>query len=139
MAAMVKTALAAICVFTLLATAYLSASLLILRPPRANYQQWALMASVIVAQGALTLTALWSGSKRPWLAEAPGARRRLGYVTAAGGVVLTALGASAVYSTLSGPHFEGYALVLGSAMIVQGLMTVAAFLAAASFKIARSH
>jgi hypothetical protein len=129
MAAMVKTALAAICVFTLLATAYLSASLLILRPPRANYQQWALVASVIVAQGVLTLAALY------WL----GGVRTLGYVTAAGGVVLTALGASAVYRTLSGPHFEGYALVLGSAMIVQGLMTIGAFLMAESFKVARSQ
>jgi hypothetical protein len=128
MAAMVKTALAAICVFTLLATTYLSASLLILRPPRANYQQWALVASVIVAQGVLTLAALRLGGART-----------LGYVTVAGGVVLTALGASAVYSTVSGPHFEGYALVLGSALIIQGLMTIGAFLTAESFKIARSQ
>ena len=43
MAAMLKTALAAICLLTLSATLYLSASLLILQPPRANYQQWALI------------------------------------------------------------------------------------------------
>ena len=125
MAAMVKTALAAICVFTLLATGYLSASLFILRPPRANYQQWALVASIIVAQGVLTLAALWLGGTRT-----------LGYVTAAGGVVLAALGASAVYSTLSGSHFEGYALVLGSGMAVQGLLTIGAFAKLQTFRIA---
>jgi hypothetical protein len=62
MAAMLKTALAAICAFTLLATAYLTASLLILRPPRANYQPWALVASAIIVQGALTLVAMRAGS-----------------------------------------------------------------------------
>jgi hypothetical protein len=139
MAATVKTALAAICVFTLLATAYLSASLLILRPPRANYQQWALVATLILVQSALTLAALWLGSKGPWLTEAPEARRRARYLAMAGGVAIAALGASSVYGTISGTHFEGYALVLGSALIIQGLMTIAAFLTVESFKIARSH
>jgi hypothetical protein len=116
MAAMVKTALAAICAFTLLATAYLTASLLILRPPRANYQQWTLVAAVVLVQGALTLLALRTGSPKG-----------LRYAAAAGGAAIAALGASSVYSTVSGPHFEGYALVLGSALIVQGLLALAAF------------
>jgi hypothetical protein len=117
MAAMVKTAVAAICLFTLLATAYLTASLLILRPPRANYQQWAVVASAIVAQGTVTLIALYASSPK-----------RLRYMTIAGGLALAGLGASAVYSTLSGPHFEGYALVLGSVLILQGLLTLTMFL-----------
>jgi hypothetical protein len=114
MAAMVKTALAAICAFTLLATAYLTASLLILRPPRANYQQWTLVAAVIFVQGALTLFAL-----------RPGSPKGLRYVAVAGGAAIAALGASSIYSTVSGPHFEGYALILGSALVVQGLLTLA--------------
>jgi hypothetical protein len=122
MAAMVKTALAAICAFTLLATAYLTASLLILRPPRANYQQWAFVASVIVVQGVLTLIALYAGNRL---------RQRFGdqgqrYATMVGAVALAALGASWVYRMLSGPHFEGYALVLGSAMVLQGALTLLA-------------
>ena len=116
MAAMLKTALAAICLLTLSATLYLSASLLILQPPRTNYQQWSLVASVIMVQGALTLVAMRAGS-----------RRGLRYAAAAGGVAIAALGASSVYSTVSGPHFEGYALVLGAALVVQGLLTVIAF------------
>jgi hypothetical protein len=116
MAAMLKTALTAICLLTLSATVYLSASLMILRPPRANYQQWALMAAVIVLQGAITLVAMRAGS-----------RRGLRYAAAAGGAAIAALGASSVYSTVSGPHFEGYALVLGSMLVVQGLLTLLAF------------
>ena len=116
MAAMVRTALAAICAFTLLATAYLTASLLILRPPRANYQQWTLVAAVILVQGALTLLALRAGSPKG-----------LRYVAVAGGAAIAALGASSVYSTVSGPHFEGYALVLGSMLVIQGLLTLMAF------------
>jgi hypothetical protein len=116
MAAMAKTALAAICIFTLLATAYLTASLLILRPPRANYQQWTLVAAVILVQGALTLFALRAGSPKG-----------LRYAAAAGGAAIAALGASSIYSTVTGPHFEGYALVLGSMLVVQGLLTLIAF------------
>jgi hypothetical protein len=116
MAAMVRTALAAICAFTLLATAYLTASLLILRPPRANYQQWTLVAAVILVQGALTLFALRAGSPKG-----------LRYVAAAGGAAIAALGASSAYSTVSGPHFEGHALVLGSMMVIQGLLTLITF------------
>ena len=35
-----RVALAAICIVTLLAVAYLSMSLIVLRPPRANYPVW---------------------------------------------------------------------------------------------------
>lgn len=113
MAAMVKTALAAICIFTLSATVYLSASLLLLRPPRANYQQWSLVATAIVAHGLLTLFALRAGSPKG-----------LRYAAAGGGIALAALGASSVYGTLAGEHFEGYARVLGSVLIVQGLLSI---------------
>ena len=116
MAAMLKTALAAICLLTLSATLYLSVSLLILQPPRANYQQWALMAGVVVVQGALTLVAMRAGSPR-----------RFRYAAAAGGAAIAALGASSVYRTVSGSHFEGYALILDLALIVQGLLALAAF------------
>jgi hypothetical protein len=116
MAAMAKTALAAICIFTLAATVYLSASLIVLRPPRADYQQWALVASAIIAQGALTLVAMRAGSPRG-----------LRYAAAAGGAAIAGLGASSIYGTVSGAHFEGYALVLGCMLVTQGLLTLIAF------------
>jgi hypothetical protein len=114
---MLKPALAVACAFTLLATVYLSVSLIVLQPPRANYRQWTFVASVIVVQGVLTLAALYAGG--------PAGLR---YAASAGAAALVWIGASSVYSTMSGPHFEGYALVLGSAMVVQGLLTVATFL-----------
>jgi hypothetical protein len=114
---MVKVALAAVCGFTLLATAYLTASVLILRPPRANYQQWALVASVIVAQGTLTLFALYSAYAKT-----------LRYLLVGGGCVLAYMGGQALYDTMFGLHFEGYALLLGLGMVLEGLLTLPAFL-----------
>ena len=126
MAAMLKTALVAMCVFTLLATAFLTASLLVLQPPRANYQQWAFVASVIVAQGVLTLVAVTRSHASAWL--------RL-VVSAAGGV-LAVIGVWMVRNTLTSSHFEGYALVLGSVLIVQGALTIGAFLRLQDFRMA---
>ena len=60
----------------------------------------------------------------------------LRYLAAAGGVVIAALGASSVYRMLSGPHFEGYALVLGSAMVLQGALTIGAFAELQHFRMA---
>jgi hypothetical protein len=120
-----KAALAVICSLTLLATGYLSLSLYILRPPRANFQQWGLIAAVITAQGALTLVALMRGS-------AGGPR----YFALAGGFGIAWIGARSVYNTLSGPHFEGYALVLGSMLLVQGLLTLTVFLRLQDFRMA---
>jgi len=117
MAAMVRTALAAICVFTLLATGYLSLSLLILRPPRANDQEWAVMASLFVAQSVLTLPVLAGGLSGSWIR----------WFVVAGGATVLLVGGSWAHATVSGPHFEGYALVLGSVLVVQGALTLAVF------------
>jgi hypothetical protein len=110
-----RTTLAAVSMTTVLATAYLTASMLALRPPRANYQQWAVIASLIAAQGALTLAALFNLS---------GWGRGLRYPVLAGAVAIALAGAMWVSSTLSGPHFEAYALVLGSMLVVQGVLTL---------------
>src|SRR5207245_890875 len=83
-----------------LATAYLTASLLVLRPPRANYQQWSLMAALIIAQGVVTLVALFLVRTAP-----------VRYAALAGAVAIALAGALWVLNMLSGPHFEGYALV----------------------------
>src|SRR5213593_1782185 len=125
MAAM-RTALTAICVLTLLAAAYLSLSLIVLHPPRANYQQWAFVASVIVAQGVLTLVAVTASRASAWLHLA---------VSAAGGV-LAVIGVWMMRNTLTSSHFEGYALVLGSVLIVQGALTIGAFLRLQDFRMA---
>ena len=45
-----------------------------------------------------------------------------------GSGVVTAIGAWMVRDTLTSTHFEGYALVLGSMLVVQGALTLAALL-----------
>ena len=112
-----KTLLALIASLTVLATGYLSLSLLILRPPRANYYEWIPMATLFLAQGVLTLVAMARGISHRWIRAA----------LAVGGIAILCVGASWAYATLSGPHFEGYALVLGSALAMQGALTVPTF------------
>jgi len=56
-----------------------------------------------------------------------GSIRVLRYAAAAGGAAIVALGAASVYSTVSGPHFEGYALALGSMLVIQGVLTLVTF------------
>jgi hypothetical protein len=113
---MLKTALAAIAAFTLFATVFLSLSLVILQPPRANFQQWFLMAALIVAQDAMTLVALGPGARsRGWTR----------WPLAAGAVAVVGLAGTWAYTTVRGAHFEGYALVLGTVLVVQGVVTLA--------------
>jgi hypothetical protein len=112
-----KTLLAIISSLTVLATGYLSLSLLILRPPRANYQEWILMAALFLAQGVLTLVAVTRGLSAGWMRG----------LLVAGGIAILGVGSSWTYATVSGSHFEGYAFVLGAALTVQGALTVPVF------------
>jgi hypothetical protein len=111
-----KTLLTVICVLTLLAVGYLSLSLIVLRPPRANYQGWFTLAALIAVQTAVTLGAL----------TIPHAWLRM--VATAGGAALTVAGVWMVRQTLASSRFEGYALVLGAMLVMQGALTVLAFL-----------
>ena len=43
----------------------------------------------------------------------------------AGGAAIAWLGGSWAYGTVAGDHFEGYALVLGTALAIQGALTIA--------------
>ena len=47
--------------------------------------------------------------------------------TIAGALAITWVGGTWAYATVTGTHFEGYALVLGSALVVQGALTLAVF------------
>ena len=109
-----KIALTAACSFTLLATGGLSLSLLVLHPPRANVQQWFLMAGLFVAESVLTLVALRVAVAPLWLRA----------LVTAGGVAVAWVGATWAYATVNGAHFEGYALVLGSVLAAQGVLTI---------------
>ena len=120
-----RTALTAICVLTLLAAAYLSLSLIVLHPPRANYPVWFTLATIITIQSVVTFVAM--ANPHAWLR----------ILVAAAGAALAAKGVWMVRDTLNSPqHFEGYALVLGSMLVVQGAVTIGAFLRLQDFRMA---
>ena len=114
MAAMLKTALAAICVLVMLAVAYLTLSVVVLRPPRVNDPGWLGFASIVVALAAFTLAALSRlvRVRGPVIAE---------------GAVVVLLGGWMIQRTLASAHFEGYALLLGAMLAVQGTLTIVVF------------
>ena len=111
-----RTALAVVCSFTLCAVAYLSLSVLIFRPPGVNDQESLLLAVLFVGVSVLTLAGL-AGISGAWIR----------WPLVAGGLAIIWAGAAAVRATLAGPHFEGYALVLGSVLVAQGALTFAVF------------
>ena len=114
MAAMLKTALAAICILVVLAVGYLSLSVAILQPPRVNYPASIAVAAIILAQTGMTLAALGGGTS-PRSA------------VIAGGAALAVMGGWMIQRTLASPHFEGYALLLGAMLVVQGTLIVIVF------------
>jgi len=105
--------LALACAGTLAATGMLSASLLILRPPRADYRTWTLEAFLFVAQAAFTLFVIFRGAS-------PKVRALL----ATGGFALAVFGLIVVVAAFGRAHFEGFALLLGSIVTLQGLLTL---------------
>jgi peptidoglycan/LPS O-acetylase OafA/YrhL len=113
----VKTLLVVISSLTLVATGFLSLSLLILHPPRANYQEWFPMAALFLTQGGLTLFAVSRGESARWIRG----------LLVAGGIAILCVGGLWAYATASAPHFEGYALILGSALAIQGALTATVF------------
>jgi hypothetical protein len=116
MTAMLRKTLAVTAAFVLLATAYLTGSMIALQPPRANIAGWLPIAALVALQGGLTLATI-AGAKSRW------AR----WVLVAGSVAIIWLGASWVRNTLAGAHFEGYAVVLGTALVAQGVLTLGLF------------
>src|SRR5712692_5300313 len=115
---MLKTALVAVCSLSLAATGYLSLSLAILRPPRANYREWFMMATLFVAQGVFTLVAAAGAVSAGWIR----------WLVLAGSLAIMWVGASWAHDTLTSEHFEGYAVVLGFLLVAQGALTIAVFL-----------
>jgi hypothetical protein len=106
--------LTASCGFTLLATSFLTLSVIVLRPPRFDYNAWFLIGGFFLAQSALTLMTIIGPLRGRWVR----------WALIAGGVAIASTGAWWVRQTLSGAHFEGFALILGSWVAIQGMLTI---------------
>ena len=80
----------------------------------AGYPQRTLLAATIVFQGVATLL-------RPWL----GRLLMFRVLLVTGATALAIFGAAAIRRILAAPHFEGFVLLIGFALAVQGLLTLA--------------
>src|SRR5262245_28118140 len=109
-----KPALTAMSVLLLAAVSYLSVSLIVLNPPRANFSAWFALAAVLTAQAVLTLMAL----------HVPRAAASLRTVVLAGAIVLLGIAVWRLRATVASTHFEGYNLLLGAMLVVQAALTI---------------
>jgi hypothetical protein len=101
------------CFFTLAATAWLGIMEIILRHP--GFGLRSCLASLFACQ---SLTTIFFLIFRGW------GRLRLLLMLAGG--LTASVGISTVVSILKAAHFEGYVLLIGSALVVQGTLTIAA-------------
>jgi hypothetical protein len=112
-----KTALTCMSVFTAVAGVWLAVMENVLK--HAGYAERSAIAACIVIQGLATLF---------WLVRDGGTIFRALILAGAAGVML--LGASAVKRILAAPHFEGFVLLIGSALVVEGVLVFVAVLQA---------
>jgi hypothetical protein len=105
-------ALAAAAVITVLGLAGMASLVLLLQPPGVDLGWWLGRAALVVAISLWTLAAL-AGAVR-W-ARGP---------LAMAGLIVAALGARWVYATVTGPHVEGYVVLVAASLTLQGLLTV---------------
>jgi hypothetical protein len=107
-----RTILHTLCGFTLLAASWLAVMFVVLHRP--GYERGVSMSLIFVIQSLLTMgvsTDIVSGPSWRILAGLGGA-----------GIIW--VGGVAVANTLDNAHFEGYVLVIGVALALQGLVTL---------------
>jgi len=106
-----KASLTWMSVITALAGAWLAVMEHVLKHP--GYAERSAVAGCIVIQGLVTvLFLMWHG------------RPIFRVIVLAGALGVAVLGAAAIIRDLSAPHFEGFVLLIGAALIVQGMMAL---------------
>ena len=106
-----RTMLNSLCGFTVAASCWLGVMFVVLHRP--GYERGLGLAAFFIVQGLLTLALTTARLQAAW--------GRL--VALAGTAGIVRAGSAAMANTLNGPHFEGYALVIGAALVLQGLLT----------------
>lgn len=104
-----------VCAGTMGSVAYLSLSLLLLRPPHASYRAWSAEACCVFTVTAVTFVWAKAGDlSAPWIRP----------LLLLGSFALGAIGLRTFYANATG-HFEGYEVVLGMLFTAQALLTLA--------------
>lgn len=102
-----------VCGFTILASTWLTTMYFFLQHP--GYEQRAAISAGFVLAGLITLASLQLARPPAWLQA----------LVAIGAIALIYEGSSAINAVLRpNAHFEGYALVIGAALAVQGVLTL---------------
>lgn len=109
---MARVALAALCCATAAASAWLVTMYFVLQHPR--YLEHAAIASLFILESALTVAALSGAVRAPWFR----------FVVLAGALGITWAGGAAIFSIVTGSHFEGFAVIIGVGLFVQGVLTL---------------
>ena len=107
-----RTVLNAVCGLTIAASPWLGIMFVILHRP--GYERGAGLSALFVLQSVLALAV-----SHNWLTNV--GWRGLALVGAA---ALAWAGTSTLAANINGPHFEGYAVVIGFLLILQGLLTI---------------
>lgn len=108
---MLKHILMAFCAFGVIAGVWLLSMENILKHP--GFERRSVIAVCIAAQALATLACL-----------AVYRALALRVIVLLGAAAICWMGASVVWGIWNSPHFEGYALLIGSALVVQGLLTM---------------
>ena len=106
-----RIALNVLCGFTVAACLWLSVMFVVLHRP--GFERGLVMSLMFVAQSLLTLAVV---NHR---VAAPAWR----ILAAAGAAGIVWAGGNAIAQTLNSQHFEGFALLIGAALVLQGLLT----------------
>jgi hypothetical protein len=127
MIAGLRKALGAVALFTLAASCWLTLMTVVLGHPTWHAAVFALF----IVQSTLTLGTLVSGGPAAAWVRPVLLAGAAGIFSGGGAMVAEQAGRFSLAQPPS-PHFEGYALVIGLALLVQGLLTVLTFLATRS-------
>jgi hypothetical protein len=107
-----RTLLAGVACFTIAASAWLASMAVVLHRP--GYPALVGLALLFVLQSLVTIG---------FLAVRPGGHGTR-ILLALGAAGIAVCGGHAIAANLARPHFEGYAVVIGAALILQGLLTL---------------
>jgi hypothetical protein len=107
-----RAVLTTVCGLTIAASIWLGVMFVVLH--RYGYERGLGMSVLFVLQSLLAVTVTHQRFAQPWWRA----------VTFVGAVGLIWAGASAVLANVNGRHFEGYAVVIGALLLLQGLLTI---------------